>query len=279
MLHMKTPANRKRLIEEENNENPQSLSQRQENNLASASDSAPETKSTNRVSYSTSSQSSTNIPIAIASILPETQSFAANNTDLETWRAAQQRILLEPFVYLTQQRGKEIRSKLISAFDFWLRVPPAKLKVISEIVEMLHTASLLIDDVQDNSELRRGIPVAHKIYGIASAINSGNYVYFLALKKASTLAIPEILDIFSDELINLHKGQGMEIHWRDNAICPTEAEYLQMVSNKTGGLLRLAVRMMQAASSVKDGNFVHLVDKLGIHFQMRDDYLNLVSQE
>ncbi|KAJ3021384.1 UNVERIFIED_CONTAM: Geranylgeranyl pyrophosphate synthase [Siphonaria sp. JEL0065] len=224
-------------------------------------------------------------PVAIASVTAiqaSKSSITLTKEDLESPpnEIQQQRILLEPFVYLTQNRGKEIRSKLVHAFDQWLKVPEEKLKVISEIIEMLHTASLLIDDVEDGSDLRRGLPVAHKIYGVASAINSGNYVYFLALKKAISLEIPSIMEIFADELIHLHTGQGMEIYWRDNNICPTEKEYLQMISNKTGGLLRLAVRMMQAASTqggMRD--FVPLVDMLGIHFQIRDDYLNLVSEE
>ncbi|CAG8824067.1 22466_t:CDS:2, partial [Gigaspora rosea] len=42
------------------------------------------------------------------------------------------------------------------------------------------------------------------------------------------------------ELLNLHHGQGMELYWRDSMICPSEAEYINMVLNKTGGLLRLA---------------------------------------
>ncbi|KAJ3225650.1 Geranylgeranyl pyrophosphate synthase [Chytriomyces hyalinus] len=215
-------------------------------------------------------------PIAAASVLLSTQS----NSDAES-----QRILLEPFLYLTQARGKEIRSKLVNAFDAWLQVPADKLKVISEIIEMLHTASLLfvflflwIDDVEDGSDLRRGIPVAHKIFGVASAINSGNYVYFLALQKAISLQLPQVIDVFAQELINLHTGQGMEIYWRDNNICPTEKEYLQMISNKTGGLLRLAIKMMQAASQ-NPIDCVKLVDMLGLHFQIRDDYLNLTSNE
>ncbi|ORY31128.1 terpenoid synthase [Rhizoclosmatium globosum] len=238
-----------------------------------------------------------NASVAATSVatLPST-STAVTQEELET-----QRILLEPFVYLTQQRGKEIRTKLIKAFDAWLKVPEDKLKLISEIIEMLHTASLLIDDVEDGSDLRRGIPVAHKIFGVASAINSGNYVYvvspstlskpfkphtdlplryFLALKKANSLKMPVIMEIFADELIHLHTGQGMEIYWRDNCICPTEREYVAMVRNKTGGLLRLAVRMMQACSGVHETrDFVPLVDMLGIHFQIRDDYLNLISDE
>jgi len=52
-----------------------------------------------------------------------------------------------------------------------------------------------------------------------------------------------------DELINLHRGQGMDLYWRDSLTCPTEEEYVEMVNNKTGGLLRLAVKLMQACSS------------------------------
>ena len=52
-----------------------------------------------------------------------------------------------------------------------------------------------------------------------------------------------------DELINLHRGQGMDLFWRDSLTCPTEEEYIEMVNNKTGGLLRLAVKLMQACSS------------------------------
>lgn len=56
---------------------------------------------------------------------------------------------------------------------------------------MLHNASLLIDDIEDNSNLRRGIPVAHNIYGVPQTINSANYVYFLGLEKVLQLDHPE----------------------------------------------------------------------------------------
>lgn len=55
-------------------------------------------------------------------------------------------------------------------------------------------------------------------------------------------------EIFTEELLSLHRGQGMDIYWRDASICPTEDEYFTVVSNKTGGLFRLAVRLMQLAS-------------------------------
>lgn len=187
-------------------------------------------------------------------------------------------ILLAPYNYLLQVGGKEVRSQLAKAFDFWLKIPEDKLNTIIETTQMLHNASLLIDDIEDNSDLRRGIPVAHHIYGIPHTINSANYVYFLGLQKALSLDTKGVTEVFTEQLIELHRGQGMDIYWRDANICPTEEEYKEMVIQKTGGLFGLAVRLMQLFSQNKS-NFKPLLDNLGLYFQIRDDYANLNSKE
>ncbi|XP_064396964.1 geranylgeranyl pyrophosphate synthase-like [Halichondria panicea] len=143
---------------------------------------------------------------------------------------------------------------------------------------MLHNASLCIDDIEDNSKLRRGIPVAHSIFGVAQTINSANYIYFLALEKTMALGHPNAVNIFTTQLLQLHRGQGKDIYWRDCYICPTEAEYMEMVQQKTGGLFKLAVDLMQLFSENK-ADYSALLDALGLFFQIRDDYANLVSKE
>ncbi|KAK9411795.1 geranylgeranyl pyrophosphate synthase [Crotalus adamanteus] len=85
---------------------------------------------------------------------------------MEELEDSSKRIFLEPYNYLLQLPGKQVRSKLSQAFNHWLNVPEDKLQIIIEVTEMLHNASLLIDDIEDNSKLRRGFPVAHSIYGI-----------------------------------------------------------------------------------------------------------------
>ncbi|KAG2001041.1 hypothetical protein GB937_010559 [Aspergillus fischeri] len=175
-----------------------------------------------------------------------------------------QTIISAPLDYLCSFPGKDIRGKLISAF------------VIKRVVGLLHSASLLIDDIQDSSKLRRGFPVAHSIFGVAQTINSANFAYFFAQQELQKLGKPEALVIFTEEMLRLHRGQGMDLYWRDSLICPTEEEYLEMVANKTGGLFRLAIKLMQMESqNTKD--CVPLVDLLGIIFQIRDDYQNLQS--
>ncbi|XP_023334294.1 geranylgeranyl pyrophosphate synthase [Eurytemora carolleeae] len=191
---------------------------------------------------------------------------------------AQDALLLEPYSHLLTVPGKNIRGKLMAGFNSWLQVPEEKLSVIGEIVQMLHNASLLLDDIEDSSILRRGLPVAHLIYGQASTINCANYVMFIGLEKCQTLGHPEATKVFTEQMLELHRGQGMEIYWRDNFICPSEEEYKIMITRKTGGLFNLAVRLMQlfATSSHDFSNFVKL---LGLYFQIRDDYENLKSDD
>ncbi|RKO85719.1 geranylgeranyl diphosphate synthase 1, isoform CRA_a [Blyttiomyces helicus] len=198
--------------------------------------------------------------------------------ELSEKQKSNEKILLEPYQYLRDHPGKEIRTRLVAAFGLWMSVPQDALDTIREVVEMLHTASLLIDDVEDDSDLRRGVPVAHKIYGIPLTINCANYVYFLALQKVMTLESPTAIAVFTEELLQLHRGQGMDIHWRDSVTCPEEEDYLEMVRNKTGGLLRLAVKLMQICSG-STTDYCPVVDLLGLHFQIRDDYINLQSRK
>jgi geranylgeranyl pyrophosphate synthase len=105
-----------------------------------------------------------------------------------------------------------------------------------------------IDDIEDSSTLRRGFPVAHRIFGIPQTINSANFMYFQAQSRLSQLHQPDAFEIFTEELLRLHRGQGMDLHWRDSLTCPTEEDYIEMISNKTGGLFRLAIKLMQLQS-------------------------------
>lgn len=198
----------------------------------------------------------------------------------KSWATKQDRVITGPFEYLNGQRGKDFRSLLIDAFNVWLDVSPASLEVITKVVGMLHTASLLIDDVEDGSQLRRGLPVAHSLFGVPQTINSANYVYFLALQELQKLGNDEVITVYADELLNLHRGQGMDLFWRDTLTCPTENEYLEMVGNKTGGLFRLGIKLMQAESRAKKSiDCVPLVNLIGLVYQIRDDYQNLRSTE
>jgi geranylgeranyl diphosphate synthase type 3 len=86
-----------------------------------------------------------------------------------------------------------------------------------------------IDDIQDNSTLRRGIPAAHTIYGVASTISAVLYLILRGLKTAQSVNHPEAMKVCTEQLFEMYWGQGMEIYWRDNYICPSLEEYKEMV--------------------------------------------------
>jgi geranylgeranyl diphosphate synthase type 3 len=216
---------------------------------------------------------------------------------------------LAPWTYLLALPGKNVRDTLIDAFNDWLRCAPANLSLIKQIVGYLHTGSLIIDDIEDESATRRGEPAAHIVFGVARALNAGNYVYFLAMEKVLKLQSTECLTIFTAEMLNLHRGQGRDIFWRTTSYIASEEEYRQMVCDKTGGLFRLAIRFLQAlsplvesrmasSSSFEDevpstggrhrrivsasvftasSDFTVLADQLACYFQVRDDLINLAS--
>ena len=143
---------------------------------------------------------------------------------------------------------------------------------------LVNTDFTRIDDIQDGSDLRRGSPAAHRVFGTAQSINAANYAYVLAQQEVLRLKNPQAMQIFVEELLNLHRGQGIELFWRDTLTVPTEEEYLLMVSNKTGGLFRLATRLMQAVSSTTY-NILPLTEMIGLIFQVRDDHENLNSEQ
>ena len=187
--------------------------------------------------------------------------------------------ILEPFAYISETPGKDVRGALIDAFNVWLKIPPEKVTQIKSIISRLHNASLLVDDIEDGSQLRRGKPVAHAIFGVPYTLNAANYAYFVALEECHRLGSPEALSVFVEELLNLHRGQGQDIVWRDTQKVPTEEEYYSMVLDKTGGLFRLAVGLMAAFSERDKSEFRELVDQLALYFPIRDDLVNLKSDE
>ncbi|KAL8838627.1 MAG: hypothetical protein Q9170_002073 [Blastenia crenularia] len=187
------------------------------------------------------------------------------------WTEKNEMTIIRPFEYLMAKPGKSFRRQLLTALNFWAEVDEESLGIISRVVEM-------IDDIQDQSKLRRGSPAAHLVFGTAQTINAANYVYFLSLRELTGLRDPlTAMQIFNEEVLNLHRGQGLDLFWRETLTAPSEEEYLQMVDLKTGGLFRLAARLLQSASS-RSCNLVPLVEVAGLIFQIRDDYENLCSK-
>jgi geranylgeranyl diphosphate synthase type 3 len=107
--------------------------------------------------------------------------------------------------------------------------------VICFLVELCIILHCRIDDIQDNSILRRGIPAAHTIYGVPSTINAANYVQFMGLNRMQSLNHPKAMALYAGHLLELYHGLGMEIYWRDNYMCPSVEEYQEIAKRSKDG--------------------------------------------
>ncbi|KAL2139942.1 hypothetical protein VTI28DRAFT_4454 [Corynascus sepedonium] len=151
-----------------------------------------------------------------------------------------------PFTYVQSMPSKGVRDALADALNLWAGLPETAVTRIKKVINDLHTASLMLDDIEDGSELRRGYPAAHGVFGLPQTINSACFAIVEAIQKAHELSdvVPEASEIAFEQLRDLHIGQSHDLHWARHASCPSEEEYLDMVSKKTGGLFRLLSRLM-----------------------------------
>ncbi len=160
------------------------------------------------------------------------------------------------------------------------------------IPEVIHNGTLIIDDIEDSSELRRGKPCTYRIYGMDIAVNAGNTMYYLPLlpliakrDQISPEMLRDLYEVYVQEMVNLSMGQAMDLAWHRgiaNADGVGEDDYLQMCAYKTGTLARMSARL----AAVLAGANVELVEKLGhyaesigVAFQMQDDVLDLTGKE
>ena len=156
-------------------------------------------------------------------------------------------------------------------------------------VELIHEGTLLVDDVEDNADVRRGKPAMHKIYGIDAAVNNGNAMYFIPLailykniNKLSKEQLLQIYNLYSEEMLRLSVGQAMDIHWHKGAKMKiSEKAYLQMCAYKTGVLARMAAKLGAILANANKKQIEALGkfgECLGVAFQIQDDILNIAPK-
>ncbi|MCR5764042.1 MAG: polyprenyl synthetase family protein [Treponema sp.] len=157
---------------------------------------------------------------------------------------------------------------------------------LTPLVEFVHTASLIHDDIEDSSESRRNQPAAYITYGIDVAINAGSWLYFEAPVCIDTLDAPtetklRLYKIYAKELRKLHLGQAMDITWhRNTSFCPSQEQYLSMVKNKTGTLASLAAKIGSSIAGAAAETYDKcglIASEIGAGFQIIDDVINLTS--
>lgn len=153
--------------------------------------------------------------------------------------------------------------------------------ILGSVVEFIHTASLLHDDVIDEAKLRRGRSSANSIWGNQASILVGDYLYSKALYHAVRLQNQRVMDVLSETTTTMSEGEVLQLMQIQNADM-TEADYFRLVECKTGVLIaascRLGAIISKAPLSQEDALAAY-GKKLGFAFQITDDTLDYAADQ
>ena len=152
---------------------------------------------------------------------------------------------------------------------------------IASIVESIHTASLLHDDVVDMAEMRRGKSSANALWGNQIVVLVGDFLYSNALREAVLQKNQKIMEALSDATTRMTEGELLQLNKIGDPNI-SETEYLDIISAKTGALISAACRIGAILGGLSPEMERALADfglKTGIVFQMADDILDYMAEE
>ncbi len=178
--------------------------------------------------------------------------------------------------HLTHNPGKRIRptvlilSALAAGYDS--RADDVHLELAS-VIEYIHSASLLHDDVVDEATTRRGLPAANTIWGNKACILTGDFLHARAFQIATSLGSQVVFEILSDGVTDIIEGELEQLRFnRDCSI--TKSQYLSIIGAKTARLFSIS---SQLGALISDGSAADLDaltaygHHLGMAFQLMDD--------
>jgi geranylgeranyl pyrophosphate synthase len=191
--------------------------------------------------------------------------------------------LFDPARDILSRSGKGLRACLLERC--WQLAGPKQAsppEMLPVLIELLHVGSLVIDDIEDGSPMRRGAPTLHRRYGVPIALNTGNWFYFLPLALLSRLDLDETtrLAIYEDislGLLHCHQGQALDLSVKTATVSQRDLPGLvaRATRLKTGSLMELAAAIGARAAGAPQslvGTFARFGADFGVGLQMLDDW-------
>jgi len=191
-----------------------------------------------------------------------------------------------PFVYqvtehILTRRGKRLRPAFVFLSAGQMAADPARAMLAALAVELIHTATLLHDDVIDFSSTRRGQPTVNSKWNNLVSVLMGDYLFSKAFRLLVQAESVELLDAFSRATERVSLGQLVEIqHVHDFDI--GEADYFSLIADKTASLFAVSCEAGGILAGRPQGEREKIRDfgeKVGVAFQISDDLLDIVGSE
>ena len=179
-------------------------------------------------------------------------------------------------LYIVNSGGKRVRPMLALLAARALGYQGDKHVTLATIVEFIHTATLLHDDVVDESDLRRGEPTANAEFGNAASVLVGDFIYTRSFQLMVGLGQMRIMDILADATNVIAEGEVLQL-MNCNDPDTTEQSYMQVIYSKTAKLFEAATQLA-AVITEQDANVEEAMRLYGMHlgtaFQLVDDVLD-----
>lgn len=180
--------------------------------------------------------------------------------------------------HIIESKGKRLRPSLVLLSSGLFSPIGTQQHQLAAIVEFIHTATLLHDDVVDESELRRGKSTANHVFGNAASVLVGDFLYSRAFQMMVSLQNMRVMEILSEATNVIAEGEVLQLLNLHNANV-TEQEYLTVIHYKTAKLFEAAARLgavINKGVSKSDEEALALYGMhLGTAFQLVDDVLDL----
>jgi geranylgeranyl pyrophosphate synthase len=156
-----------------------------------------------------------------------------------------------------------------------------------EAIELLHAGSLIVDDIQDGADERRGGPALHRVIGMPRALNTGNWLYFVALSKLHEIPLPaeRALSVLREAhlcLTRCHEGQALDLALTLGEVRKHETQAVALATSqlKTGALMAFACALGAHAAGAEVAALEAVSrfgERLGVALQMLDDCGSVLS--
>lgn len=183
--------------------------------------------------------------------------------------------------YIIHSGGKRLRPMLVVLSAHALGYQGAQHHTLAAVVEFIHTATLLHDDVVDESDLRRGQKTANALFGNAASVLVGDFLYTRAFQLMVSCNSMRVMEVLAEATNIIAEGEVLQLMNIGN-IDTNEAAYLQVVQYKTAKLFEAAMRLgaiISHASPVIETAFAQYGMYLGTAFQIIDDVLDYTGDQ
>ena len=187
--------------------------------------------------------------------------------------------LIEPALEALTSGGKRLRPLLLMLSAHMGQPGREDLLRAATAIEVLHTASLIHDDIVDRAESRRGAPTTVAVYGRENAVATGDYLFAEAFSELAKIGDPRLIRAFAEASVGLAAGE-LEQYRANGATVEVEA-YLEHIKKKTAGLFKAACvagGTLGGLSIVQIDALASYGQALGIAFQMSDDIMDIVGK-